>query len=279
MGIKDLLKKILNNDSNRQFHPDFADDGYIKIFLKENDRNLKIDAEEDDDLFVLVNVTNLSISEDKYYLYISYEKIYDLYKESDKFIDDYKYLNLPDLFNGFLQIENQGNFMESRVVKYTFKFANGLDYDIRRIKNNIISVNGQIKVLPKDIYSFLQEVIAYNTDSSKFEETSEQFEFFAKVKEYAERTNVLLNPRLREEEKPIIIDKIKLDFVEQGDALEIFPVIDGESDEFNKSFLDKFDSNNDIKNFYNISHEGKKRKIIIKDKLSAEKVKLGSCFK
>jgi SNF2 family DNA or RNA helicase len=273
MGIKDLLKKILNNDSNRQFHPDFADDRYIKIFLKENDKNLKIDAEEDDDLFVLVNVTNLSISEDKYYLYISYDKIYDLYRENDKLIDDYKYLNLPDLFNGFLQIENQGNFMESRVVKYTFKFANGLDYDIRRLKNNIISINGQLKVLPKDIYSFLLEVIAYNTDSSKFEETSEQFEFFAKVKGYAERTNVLLNTRLREEEKPIIIDKIKLDFVEQGDALEIFPVIDGESDEFNKSFLDKFDSNDDIKNFYNISHEGKRRKVIIKDKLSAEKVK------
>jgi hypothetical protein len=273
MGIKDLLSKIIRSGSNKEFNPDFSDENNIKIFLKQDSRNVKIDDTADDDIFVLVNVTNLSISEDKTYLYISYDKIYELYEDNNKSSEDFKYLGLPELFKGFIHIENQGNFIESKVVKYSFKFANGLDYDIRRIKKNLISVNGEYKILSKEMYHLLQEVITYNTDSTKFEEASEQFEFFSKVKDYAEKTNVLLNTRLREENKPIIIDKIKLDFFEQGDALEIVPVIDGESNEFNQKFLDKFDRAKDIKNFYNIDHEGKKRKVVFKDKSSAEKVK------
>jgi SNF2 family DNA or RNA helicase len=273
MGIRDLLTKVIRSGSSKEFSPDFSDESNIKIFLKQDGRNVKIDNTADDDIFVLVNVTNLSISEDKTYLYISYDKIYELYEDNNKSVDDYLYLGLPELFKGFIHIENQGNFIESKSVKYSFKFANGLDYDIRRIKKNLISVNGEYKILSKEMYHLLQEVVAYNMDSSKFEEPSEQFGFFAKVKDYTEKTNVLLNTRLREENKPLIIDKIKLDFLEQGDALEIVPVIDGESDEFNQKFLDKFDRAESVKNFYNIDHDGKKRKIVFKDKSSAEKVK------
>lgn len=279
MGVKDLIKKMLRNNINRKFEPDFSDDKYIKVYLKENDKNIVIDSESDEDLFVLTNATNLSLSIDKYYLYIEYEKIYELYVDNNKTLDDYAYINLPDLFTGFIHIENEGNFNESKIVKYKFSFNNGINYDIRRIKQNIISVNGELKVIPQEMNRLLKDIIAYNKDEKKNQDTTEQFELLAKVKEAAENTNILLNTRLREEEKPIIIDTIKLDFQENDDCIEIVPYIEDEDAEFNKEFLKKFDKSQGIKSFYNVQHEGKNRKVIFKDKSCATKVKRNRVLK
>lgn len=279
MGVKDLIKKILKNNINREFEPDFSDDKYIKVYLKENHKNIAIDSESDEDLFVLTNATNLSLSTDKYYLYIEYEKIYELYMDNNKTLDDYAYINLPDLFTGFIHIENEGNFNESKIVKYQFSFNNGIDYDIRRVKHNIISVNGELRVIPEDMNRFLKDIIIYNKDDKKNQDTTEQFELLAKIKEAAEKTNIILNTRLREEEKPIIIDTIKLEFKENNDCLEIVPYIEDEDAKFNEEFLQKFDKSQEIKNFYNVQHEGKNRKVIFKDKSSAAKVKRNRVLK
>jgi SNF2 family DNA or RNA helicase/HJR/Mrr/RecB family endonuclease len=279
MGIKDLIQKILRGNINKEFCPDFSDNKYIKVYLKEDGKNIIIDSENDEDLFVLTNVTNLSLSTDKHYLYIKYENIYELYTDNNKELTDYSFINLPDLFTGFIQMENQGNFNESKIVKYKFSFENGSDYDIKRIKNNIISVNGEYRVIPQEMYNFLKQIIAYNKDDNKIQDTAEQFELLAKIKDAAEKTNLLLNTRLREEEKPIIIDEIKLDFLENEDCIEVVPYIEAEDNEFNKKFLQKFDKSKEIKNFYNIQHEGKNRKVIFKDKSSAEKVKRNRVLK
>ncbi|MGV8984546.1 hypothetical protein [Clostridium sp.] len=175
MGVKDFIKKILQGKSNRAFFSDFSDDKYIKVYLKEDGKNTVIDSELDEDLFLLTNVTNLSLSADKYYLYIEYEKIYELYMDNNKAIDDYAYINLPDIFTGFIQIENQGNFNESKIVRYKFSFNNGIDYDIRRIKQNIISINGECRVIPQEMYRHLKEIIAYNKDDKKIKSTADEY--------------------------------------------------------------------------------------------------------
>lgn len=273
MKVKDLFKKILGNKKDRRFYPDYSDDEFIKIYLKENDKSIPIYTMEDETISLLTRITNLTLSEDKYFLYITYNKIYDLYIDDKKYINNYSYLNLPPLFDGFINIENKGNFNEDKIVKYTFRFKNGQPDDIKVYKRNILLVNGEYSVLPEDIYVFLKDIIAYNTDNQRVGEIGEQFAFLAKVKEYAEKSNILLNSRLREEEKPILIDKIKLNFREEGDLLEIIPFVEEESEEFNERFLQKFDQSEDIKNFYNIRYQGKSRKVIFKNKASAQKIK------
>ncbi|MPN03188.1 hypothetical protein SDC9_150414 [bioreactor metagenome] len=140
----------------------------MKIYLRENEKNILIDYESSEDIFILVSSTNLNISEDKNYLYTSYENLYELYyDENNKFSNDYTYLNLPSLYSGYIQLDNKGNFNESEVVKYTFGFKDGRDYDIQRLKNNILIVNGEYQILPKDMYDFLKKLIEYNTNTEK----------------------------------------------------------------------------------------------------------------
>lgn len=276
MGLKDLLKRILNSNSttHRSFYPEYSQDDVIKIYLRENEKNILIDYESNEDIFILVSSTNLNISEDKDYLYTSYENLYELYyDENNKFSNDYTYLNLPSLYSGYIQIDNKGNFNESEVVKYTFGFKDGRDYDIERLKNNILIVNGEYQILPKDMYDFLKRLIEYNTNTEKNGKIEEQLSFLVPIKQYASKANIILNKRLEEEEEPIVIDKIKLDFKKEKDSLEILPVIEGKDHKFNSEFVRKFDESNEIKNFYNVLDNGKARKVVFKNRTAAEKVK------
>lgn len=276
MGIKDLLKSLIKSDENlhKEFYPDYLEDDKVKIYLKENNKMILIDDESNEEIFVLLNTTNLNLSEDRNYLYISYDNLYELYyDEYNKFSDDYTCFNLPPLYNGFIYIDNDGNFNEHKEVKYTFGFNNGKSYDIKRVRNNLIRVDDEYYLLPKDMYEFLKKLIEYNNNPEKSNNVQEQLAFLAPLKQYANKSNLILSQRLQEEEEPIVIEKIKLDFKKDKDILEIMPVIEDKDEVFNKEFIKKFDESNEIKNFYNVSDKGKNRKVLFKNKEAAEKLK------
>lgn len=276
MGIKDLLKIFINsnNGSQKGFYPDYSQDDKVKIYLKENGKTVIIDDISKEDIFVLISSTNLNISDDKEYLYITYDNLYDLYYDDyNKFSDDYTYFNLPSLYNGFIYIDNDGNFNEHKEVKFTFGFDDGKSYDIKRVKNNIVIVNDEYYLLPKDMYELLKKLIEYNNNAEKNSKIQEQLGFLVPLKQYANKSNLILSQRLQEEEEPIVIDKIKLDFKKDRHSLEIIPVIEGKDEKFNKEFVKKFDESNEIKNFYNVLDNGSSRKVLFKNKNAAEKIK------
>jgi len=88
---------------------------------------------------LLLSLTNLELSDDKKHLKISYENIYDLYYTDDnELINDYQLLGLPNLFNGYINIDNIGNFRQDKIVKYSFSFkdlTNRTNYNIKIYKN------------------------------------------------------------------------------------------------------------------------------------------------
>jgi SNF2 family DNA or RNA helicase len=100
-----------------------------------------------------------------------------------------------------------------------------------------------------------------------------QFEVFGEIKDYADENNILLNSRLSSEQKPIVVDEITVDFEKQEDGLEIYPKIADKEESFNQDLVDKFDRGEEVRNFYNVDDDATKRKVIFKNKESAEKVK------
>lgn len=278
MKIKDLLNNIINNrEKNLYFKPDYENDNFVKIFLYEKNKKIEIDKSQDEDIALLLSLTNLELSDDNMYLKISYENIYDLYYTDDhELINDYQLLGLPDLFNGYINVDNVGNFRQDKIVKYSFSFKDLTDrtnYNIKIYKNNILKYNQTKKLLPKEMYELVNNIGQYNNDEISYSDLVKQFECFKTIKDYAEKTNVLLHLRLRDEEKPIIIDEITLDFKKTEDGLEIYPIVSAKDEEFNKELLNKFDRSQKVRNFYNIKEQGESKKVIFKNKESAEKIK------
>lgn len=271
LGLGRILAR-LKSSSEKSLVPDYSDPQYIRIFLKENGEQVSFAMDEN--IRALVSLSNAMLSEDSMSLIIPYQDIYIYYFDDEgNPINDYQLLNLPPLFDGIIFIENNGNYAEDDKVTYSFQFRDGKNHHIKRIRENVISVDGRENILPTEMYECLKLVTKYNQDESLARDTTAQFELLSKIKDYAERTNLALNQRLSIESKPIIIDKIKLDFVKTDSGLEIKPILENMSENFNNAFVSAFDHYADIKNFYNIKENGKDVKVIFKNKDSARKLK------
>jgi len=269
----DKLKSLIHSIKVRTLTPDFSDSAKIRISLKESGRNISFES-ADDQVHLLTNMSNLLLSEDKLFLEMPYAEVYELYyDEENNPIDDYRYLNLPPIFDGIIYIENYGNFSESDQVMYNFKFQDGRDHDIRKLRNNIVLVDGNERVLSPEMYKCLNMVAQYNQNETLSRDVASQFELLAFIKDYAERTAIALNQRLSIENKPIILDELKLDFTKTPQGLEIKPTIDSKSQEFNHLFVSAFDNNSTVKNFYTVKENGKDVKVVIKNKDAAKKIK------
>jgi len=271
MGIKDIFKR-LSADDNFSYVPAYMEDE-IRIYGGDPTNMGSIKLNENINLLLMQ--TAISLSEDGTYLSINYDDVYDLYyNDEGGIVEDYKIFNLPEVFNGFIKVGNSGNYMENDEVKYSFEFIDGLHPVIRRVKRNIVTVEGEYRILPRELYNCLQSIIEYNTDALRNKDTAEQFQLLALIKDYAKKANLAMNERLRIESKPIVIDKIKLDFEQNPNGLEIKPWIDDQDKGFNDRFLKAFDRNADIRPFYNIKNDtGKDVKVILKNKEAATKLK------
>lgn len=284
--FKNILARIIKSDSTNTtyFQPDYSDDNYVRIYLVRDNERVKIKDELIMDVYILTSFTNLNLSEDNTHFYIAYDNLYELYyrneQETDKEetgvkkeIDDYKVLNLPEIFKGYLYIENAGNYIVDEQVRYSFGFKNGVNLNIRHYKKNLIDADGKIYLLPEEMYELLEKLRAYNSNTDLNSKVHEQFSLLKEIKDYAEKINIVLNQRLHQEEKPIIIDQIKVDFQDKGEYLEVFPVIDEKDENLNQQFLKKFDQDNRIRNYYKINDKGKEVKVVFKNRVAAEKIK------
>jgi SNF2 family DNA or RNA helicase/Holliday junction resolvase len=275
VGISDLIKSFIKGDgeTEKEFISDFSSDEFVKIYLEEEDKKIKIE-EENEDIFTLVSLTNLELADDNSHLKIKYEQLYELYYSEGELIYEYQSLGLPDLYNGFIHIENLGNFIQDEEVKYSFAFKGLNDnYDISLYKKNILNVGQEYKVLPLDMYQLIIKLNEYNDDETTYQKVMNQFELFGNIKEYADQSNILLNTRLSNEERPIIVDEITIDFDKKDKGLEIYPQVTEKDESFNQNLVKKFDQSDKVRNFYNVNDKGQKRKVIFKNKESAEKVK------
>ncbi|AGB41058.1 DNA/RNA helicase, superfamily II, SNF2 family [Halobacteroides halobius DSM 5150] len=275
MALRDIIRDFLNfnSEEKQEFVVNYSDDKCIKIFLHENNQKIEIDPESDN-IFTLLSMTNLELAQDNSYLKIDYDQIYDLYFADGDLIDDYKMLGLPDLYQGYIKVDNVGNFIQDEEVKYSFYFEDSkANYDICIYKNNIVQYNQEYRVLQPDIYELITSIRDYNKKQNNYGDMMKQFEVFGKIKDYADENNILLNSRLSNEEKPIIVDEITIDFDKKEDGLEIYPKIEDKDDSFNQDLVDKFDRGDQVRNFYNVDDDGIKRKVIFKNKDSAKKIK------
>ncbi|MTI71439.1 MAG: hypothetical protein FH751_14430 [Firmicutes bacterium] len=265
MGFLKKLTNILKqNQENITFEIDYKKE-YLSI-------TPSIEIDEDEDIIDLVNLHNIQLKDNK--LYLKYEDIYDLYYDENNIeIESYKKFNLPEIFKGFIRIENINNFVQNEEVQFAYRFE-AYNGEYEQKQGNIIEcfLTGDKKIIPPDIYTFVKQLNDYNSNIEKRNNTASQFEMLGIIKDYSDRANLILNKRLSDEEKPVIIDNVKIDLEDDGDTLEIFPVF-SDDNIVNNEILDKLDSHSDVKDFYSTTVDGKKVKFVMKNKNTIRTIK------
>lgn len=277
VSLKNIFNKSTKNERT-SYEAEYTD---REIHIYSNDQNGRSAIKPDENISLLLMQTRLSMADDYTYLYINYDDVYDFYySDEGSLIEDYKFFRLPQLFNGFIKISNSGNYLENEQVKYSFEFIDGFHPAIKKVNGNIVTVEGEYRILPRKLYECLKSIIEFNTDVVRNKDIAEQFQLLALIKDYANKANLAMNERLRIESKPIVIDKIKLDFEKNSNGLEIKPWIDDQDSGFNDRFLSAFDRIPHIRSFYNIKdNTGKDVKVILKNKEAAKKIKRNRILK
>lgn len=265
MGFLKKLTNILKQNENKVSFQ-------IKYLEQQISIISSIAIDKNDSIIDLVNMYNIKVQDNK--LCIEYEDIYDLYyDENNTEIDIYKRFNLPELFKGFIKIENINNFIQDKEVRFAYTFE-GYEGEYQQKYGNIIECfySGDIKIIPPDIYDVVKQLNSYNSNNEKRKDVVSQFEMLGIIKDYSEKANLILNKRLSDEEKPIIIDKIKIDLEDDGETLKIFPVF-SDNEKVNNEILTKLDYHDNIKDFYSASIGEKKIKFVMKNKDTIKTIK------
>lgn len=223
------------------------------------------------DLLIMYEIDDLNSNS----ILISYDEIYDLYfDEYDNKIDAYKLFNLPQMFKGNLNIQNKNNFLTDKEVYFTFSFK-GTDnspYSVEKENVLVSSLNSEYRIMPKKLYELIKQITAYNIDINKRSDEAMQFEMLKIIKDYTNEVDIVLNERLRLEEEPIIIDKIKIDFNDDGDLLEIYPKL-SDDENTNKMLLNNIDSYDDVRGMYSAQVNGKRVRYVIKNKKTLDTIR------
>lgn len=236
------------------------------ILMKSNiDLNLN---NEINDLIIMYEM-NL---EDNNIIKITYDEIYDLYYDEYGYdLDIYKLFNLPNIFRGNFKIMNKGNFIVDKEVSYTYKFIeNGDSYNIE--EGNILkcSFNNEYRIMSKELYNLVKKVKEYNFNNIKKGDEASQYEMLKLIKDSSKKINISLNERLNKEEEPIIVDKIVIDFEDDGKTLELYPKLI-EDNETNNKILNKINTQGIRGSYFVNTSQGKKR-YVIKNKDTLEKI-------
>jgi SNF2 family DNA or RNA helicase len=206
-------------------------------------------------------------------LFIPYEMLYDLYYDENGIeISSYEKFGLPPIFKGFLKMENKNNFIQDKEVIYQYDLE-GLDGRYIIQKGNIVKsfITGKYRVLPAKAYDLIKQIDEYDSSKQRRSSVANQFEMLGIIKTYADEMDIVLNQRLAEENPPVIIEKIKIDFQDDEEVLEIFPRL-SEDEEINKELLGKIYDYEDVKDFYSAEVDGKKIKFVIKHKDSLKNI-------
>lgn len=246
----------------------------LKFQIKYNDENITLTPNksilENQNINDLINMYNIETMNNS--IIVSYDYLYDLYFDDyENKIDTYKYFNLPDMFGGFINIENN-NFLASSDLAYRFYFEDS-DGRYNTYKGNILKHESkpEYKLMANDLYELSNKIIQYNSNREYRSDVAHQFETLKDIKDYSKKLDIILNQRLREEPSPIVIDKIKIDFDDNGEVLEIFPRL-SEYDQINKSLINNIHQYEDVKGTYTTNINDEKVRYVIKNKETLKKV-------
>lgn len=246
----------------------------LKFKLEFNENNIKLipnksilENKNINDLIDMYNIETMNES-----IIVSYDYLYDLYYDDyDNKIDTYKYFNLPEMFSGFIDIENS-NYLASNDVTYRFYFEDSAGR-YNTYKGNIIKheLKLEYKVMSKELYKLSEKLKEYNSDKEKRSDSVYQFELLKEIKEYSQELDVILNKRLRDEPTPVVIDQIKIDFTDDGETLEIFPKL-SEDENINNNIINNINQFEKVKGTYSTLINNEKLRFVIKNKNTLEKV-------
>lgn len=265
-----FIKKIADIFSKNQ-------DIEFKWTVKYNEQGISLipnkSLDSVDEIKDLLTIYEIDVDEDNS-VFIQYNDIYDLYyDEFNNKIDIYKYFNLPDIFKGILEIENKNNFLVDEEVFFIFRFKGRVDESYKLQYGNILAsaLNNEYKVMPKNLFKLIEILKSYNKSYENRSDEASQFEMLKIIKDYAGEFDIKLNDRLRKEDTPIIIDKLKIDFNDDGETIEIYPKLD-EDKEVNDKLLGEINSYKNIKGSYSTNINGRKKRYVIKHKETLENI-------
>lgn len=250
---KNILHKIM-------FETDFSSQKFIKIKIKDNEKFISIDELTNYDYGYLMNSDIFSISENRQELILEYENIEKMDNE------ELSFFKLPNYYNGFIYIENSGNFLNINGMKYEYHFYDSENNEYRILCKNLIrGNNGKRAFLNKEQYNLINQINKFNNEKEINTMPEKQYELLEKIKESSKIVNIIMGNTLKNEDEIETTDKIQIDFLEKTDKehLEILPKIEEISEEENRKFQDEFRKHEKVKNFYQIENNGVKKKIVL----------------
>lgn len=241
----------------------------LEFKVEFNEENILLTPNQDisklDNIIDLINIYNIETMRDS--IIVSYGDLYDLYyNENDEIIDDYKYFNLPELFQGYINIEND-NYLASNDVKYRFSFEdNEGKYTLKYGSVLKLDLQNKYRIMPKKLFYLVESLKEYNLNEEYRKDEAYQFEMVKLIKDYSKEVDVILNETLRKEEEPVVIDKIKIDIEDDGENLEIFPKLNDDKN-INNNLINNINQYENVKGIYSSKDsQGKKTRYIIKHK-------------
>lgn len=224
----------------------------LEFKVEFNGENILLTPNQDinklENIIDLINIYNIETRMNS--ILVSYNELYDLYyNENDEKIDDYKYFNLPDLFEGFINIEND-NYLSSSDVKYRFSFEDSKGkYTLKSGSVLKLDLDNKYKVMPRNMFNLVESLKEYNSNESYRKDEAYQFEMVRLIKDYSKEVDIILNDTLRKEEVPVVIDKIKIDFEDDGETLSIFPKL-SDVKETNNQLINNINQYENTKGIY-----------------------------
>ncbi|MEG2246666.1 MAG: DEAD/DEAH box helicase [Romboutsia sp.] len=261
--ISNIFAKNKDISKTLEFKAEFKEE---HILLTPNQ-----DINQIENIIDLINIYNIETRMDS--ILVSYNDLYDLYyNENDEKIGDYKYFNLPDLFEGFINIEND-NYLASNDVKYRFSFEDSKGkYTLKSGSALKLDLENKYKVMPRNMFNLVESLKEYNSNEAYRKDEAYQFEMVKLIKDYSKEIDIILNDTLRKEEPPVVIDKIKIDFEDNGETLEVFPKL-SEVKETNDKLIHNINQYDNSKGIYSSKdRNGKKTRYVIKHKDTLETI-------
>lgn len=229
-----VLNKIISKFNIKlQWSYDITD----HCLLLQSNRKLNLFNFEELGLFYILKAHGLIENVDQNVIEIDYFDLYKFYYRQDEnnpdqlnqniVIDDYVNFELPPLYESHLNIENEGNYLIDNTVTYSYKFEADNYLRIGKspflLDRNASDPRRPYCLMPLQMFRLIKELDLYNSNKEAVQNPADQFAILAKIKDYEKIVSLTLNSRLQQEPKPIIIDKLKIELMDNGNELNIAP--------------------------------------------------------
>lgn len=270
-SLKDIFK--INKQEKIEIEPSFLND-FLKLVLTKDGERVDIFSYNNDIYKFFLESDIFDLNKNENYIIIKYDDLYEIDEEY------FEFFNLPPFFEGYIKIENETNFLNKNGVKFNYKLLDeGSEYIIKSgnvvQRNKILDNHPENRwILYKEQYDLIKSIKLYN-HNEKNKIPFEQYKILNKIKNSSEKTNIILNDKLKNTEEIRIIDKIIIDFIENEKGnFDLLPVIESLSEEENEVLQKNFKNNKKVKDYYTININGQNIKIVLNTPLKKNTKKI-----